>query len=121
MASSKFKTPGYEAFLVHLGSLLTAITDPGGLATDLYSQGLISRLSYQRAHLLSLAPLERSQDLLSALDSKLSSDESAFDKFLTVLGKDAVMEDICTMLWESRGKRNQLGMIATVEKQVFSI
>ena len=106
MASSKSKTHGYEAFLVHLGSLLTAITDPGGLATDLYSQGLISRLSYQRAHLLSLAPLERSQDLVSALDSKLSSDESAFDKFLTVLGKDAVMEDICTMLWESRGKRN---------------
>ena len=104
MATSQKNSPGYEAFLVHLGSLRTAITDPGGLATELYAQGLIDRLNYQRANLSTLAPLERSQDLLSALDCKLASDESAFDRFLEAIGKNPVMEDVCTMLWESRGK-----------------
>ena len=104
MAAYSSSNPGYEAFLVHLATLRTAITDPGELATKLYAQGLIDRLSYQRAVLQSGAPLERSQALLSVLDAKLALKESAFDTFLAVLSQDPTMEDVCKLLWESRGE-----------------
>lgn len=53
---------GYRAFLTHLDTLRTAITDPGHLATQLYAKGLLTPLAHQRAQLASLAPLERSQE-----------------------------------------------------------
>lgn len=105
MATSSSQNPGYGAFLVHLDRLRTAITDPGGLATGLYARGLIDRLNYQRATLTTLSQLERSQDLLRVLDGRLASDAGAFDTFLTVMGQDPVMEEICQLLWESRGER----------------
>ena len=105
MATSSSQNPGYGAFLVHLDTLRTAITDPGGLATGLYARGLIDRLNYQRAHLTTLSQLERSQDLLRVLDGRLATDAGAFDTFLTVMGEDPVMEEICKLLWESRGER----------------
>lgn len=110
MASSS-TNPGHEAFLVHLGALRTAIIDPGGIATELYSRGLIDRLNYQKATLTSLAPLERSQDLLSVLDARLAFDEGAFDTFLSILSQNPVMEEICRLLRQTRGRqRIRIGM-----------
>ena len=71
--------PGYRAFRTHIDTLTTAITDPGHLATQLYAKGLIPRLTYQEATQDSLAPLKRSQKLLSALDCKIASEDGAFD------------------------------------------
>ena len=39
MATPGSSNPGHEAFLVHLDTLRAAVTDPGGLATALYSRG----------------------------------------------------------------------------------
>lgn len=97
------RNPGHEAFLVHLDTLRTAVTDPGGLATALYSQGLIDRLVYQRANLTTLTTLERSQELLSALDGKIAASKAAFDTFLSVISRNPVLEDLCALLSESRG------------------
>ena len=79
--------------------------DPGGIATALYSLGLIDRLNYQKATLTNLAPLERSQDLLSVVDARIASDEGAFDTFLFILSQDPVMEEICRLLWQTRGRQ----------------
>lgn len=97
------RNPGHEAFLVHLDSLRTAVTDPGGLATALYSQGLIDRLVYQRANLTTLTTLERSQELLSALDGKIATSKAAFDTFLSVMSRNPILEDLRALLSESRG------------------
>ena len=102
--SSPYQGPRYRAFLTHLNTLRTAITDPGHLATQLYAKGLLSSLAHQRANLVSLAPLERSQEILSALDGRIASDEGAFDEFLSVLSQDPVMEELCGRLRESRGE-----------------
>ena len=96
--------PGYGAFLTHLEALGVAITDPGSLAVQLYAQGLIDRLNHQRAGLTTLAPLERSNGLLTALDSRLATDDGAFDKFISILSSDPVMEEMCKKLWQTRGK-----------------
>ena len=108
MATSSSRSPSYEAFLTHLDTLRTAITDPGGLATGLYERGLIDRRNYQRANLTTLSQLERSQELLHALDSRLECDVGAFDTFLAVISRDPAMEEICKLLWECRGERIEL-------------
>ena len=104
MASAHHKGPGYRAFLTHLDALKTAITDPGHLA-QLYSAGLITQLAHQRAGLTTLAPLERSNELLTALDGRLARDEEAFDKFLLLLSSDPVMKDMYRKLRDSKGER----------------
>ncbi|CAI8016133.1 hypothetical protein GBAR_LOCUS9920 [Geodia barretti] len=127
MATPGSSNPGHEAFLVHLDTLRAAVTDPGGLATALYSRGLIDRLAYQRANLTTLTMLERSQELLSALDGKIAASEAAFDTFLSLISRNPVMEDMCAVLSESRDilavveenepKGQQKGGDATEERQ----
>ena len=106
MASPQRKSPGYRAFLTHLDALKVAITDPGHLAMQLYSAGLIPQLAYQNANLDTVAPLNRSGQLLTALDGKLATDEGAFDKFLSILGSGPVMPEMYRKLRETRGERN---------------
>ena len=103
MASPQCESPGYRAFLTHLDALRTAITDPGHLATQLYSAGLIDQLAHQNANLDAVAPLNRSGQLLTALDGRLATDEGAFDKLLSILMSDPVMEDMCRKLRDTKG------------------
>ena len=116
MATPGSRNPGHEAFLVQLDTLRTAVTDPGGLAAALYSNGLIDRLAFQRANLTTLATLERSQELLSALDGKMAASEAAFDTFLSVIHRIPVMEDMCALLSESRGIDTQLVAIELLRR-----
>ena len=103
MASPQRERAGYRAFLAHLDALKVSITDPGHLATQLYSAGLITQLAHQNANLDTVAPLKRSGQLLTTLDGKLATDEGAFDKFLSVLSSDPVMEEMCRKLRDTKG------------------
>ena len=87
----------------HLKALETAITDPGGLATSLYQEGLIDRLAWQRAEIASAAVLERSRELLQKVMVKIENEEPAFDKFVSILSEDPSMEDVCRRLRTTRG------------------
>ena len=88
----------------HVNALERAITDPGGLATSLYQEGLIDTLAWQRALTSSLAVLERSRELLQKVEVKIENEEAAFDKFLSILSRDPSMEDICERLRATKGK-----------------
>ncbi|CAI8029659.1 hypothetical protein GBAR_LOCUS16830 [Geodia barretti] len=94
--------PGYLSFLKHLKELESAVTDPGGLAVELYSNGLIDRVTRQRASLVSVTQLERSRELLQKLEDKIESEESVFDLLISILVKHPTMEDICTKLKTTR-------------------
>lgn len=120
-APSGSGNPAHGAFIIHLDALKTAVTDPGGLATALYSRGLIDRLAFQRARLTSLAPLEQSQELLSALDGKIAASEAAFDEFLELISTNPVMEDICSLLCETRGKMEKKPDLPTLTYQSLPI
>ena len=88
----------------HVNALERAITDPGGLATSLYQEGLIDRLAWQRAlNTPSLAVPERSRELLQKVEVKIENEEAAFDKFLSILSRDPSMEDICKRLRATKG------------------
>ena len=96
--------PGYRSFRKHLKELESAVTDPGGLAVQLYCNGLIDQVVRQRASLTSVTQLERSRELLQKLEDKIKSDEGIFDTFLSILAPNPTMEDICTKLRATRGK-----------------
>ena len=100
----------HRSIRTHLKALEKAVTDPGGLATSLYQEGLIDELAWQRAEIASAAVLERSRELLQRVMVKIENDEAAFDKFVSILSEDPSMEDICRRLRTTRG-------IATLEKQ----
>ena len=103
MASiSTCSRPGYRSFLKHLKELESAITDPG-LAVELYSNGLIDKVARERASLATVAPLERSRELLQKLENRIESDEAAFDRFLSILARDPTMEDVCEKLRANKG------------------
>lgn len=72
--------------------------DPGGLATNLYAEGLIDKLAWQRAQLQSATTLERSRELLQKLEVKIEKEKTAFNTFLSVLDEDPTMNEICGML-----------------------
>ena len=70
---------------------------------ELYSIGLIDRVTKQRASLPSVTQLERSRDLLQTLEDKIEFSEAAFHKFLSILDHNPTMEDVCKRLRASRG------------------
>ena len=99
------QSPSHRAFLKHLEALGVATTDPQGLATQLYEDGLIDRLALQRAGPDEGTQLERSRALLQTLDAKLQTDEGVFDEFLCILGRDPTMVEMCRKLRDTlRGK-----------------
>ena len=105
MAASLMRSrPGHHSFRRHLSELELAVTDPGRLAVELYSIGLIDRVARQRASLGSVVSVERSRELLLSLESKIEQDEGNFDKFLSILDRNPTMEDICEKLRATRGK-----------------
>ena len=83
-----------RSFRKHLKALETAVTDPGGLATSLYQEGLIDTLARQRAlNTPSLSTLERCRELLQKVEVKIENEETAFDTFLSILSRDPSKED----------------------------
>ena len=68
----------HSAFVQHMAPLRIAITDPGGLALELYSEGLIDMLARQKINTPSLPQLERSQELVEKLEVKIAENEIRF-------------------------------------------
>ena len=97
------QSASHRAFLKHSKALESATTDPGHLATQLRAESLIDQLAQERAQLLTLAPLERSRELLHRLEGKIQADEGVFDKFLSIMERDPTMEEICGKLKDTKG------------------
>ena len=111
-----------RSFRKHLKALETAITDPGGLATSLYHEGLIDRLAWQRAdNTPSLAVQERTRELLQKMEVKMETNKEAFDIFLSILSKDPSMEDMCGMLKATRGTHVSRGTYGTERERTPSV
>ena len=113
MATSKRPRPCHRAFLEHIEELELAVADPGGLAVQLYSKGLIDQVTRQRASLTSVTQLERTRELLQKLEDKIKSDDAIFNIFLSILAPNPTMEDICTKLRATRGIINYLANVTS--------
>ena len=82
-----------------------AIRDPLTLAWKLYSKGLISRDVREQACQDSRSVEQQGRCLLSALESRVASDETAFDTFLSILrdSEDPAMVEMYQKLKDARG------------------
>ena len=97
------QSPSYGAFIRHLNALEIATTDPGHLASRLREEGLIDQLAQERAQLQTLAPLERSRELLGKLGTKIETDGRAFDTFLSIIDEDPTMKEMRKKLRDTKG------------------
>ena len=101
-------SPGHHSYREHLPELETAVTNPGRLAVELYSIGLIDREANERASLVSASQLERSRELLGTLETKIELEEKNFDKFLSIIHRDPTMQDIWERLKVTKGSWDKL-------------
>ena len=93
----------FRTFRQHFHDLETAITAPEDLIAKLYSEEMISKGARDEAYHESTRQ-RRCHSLLTAVESKILINEAAFDKFLSVLSQEAVMEELCTKLRETKGE-----------------
>ena len=104
-AKSKLDSPEYQAFQKHFAVLSDGISDPGWLATQLYSRDMISRGMRQEAQLETLPAPIRTRKLLSAVEDQiLTSPEPKFRDFLYVLHSEPSLEHLARKLEEACSK-----------------
>ena len=91
----KSTSPEYQAFQKHFAVLSDGISDPGWLATQLYSRDMISRDMRHKAELETLPAPTRTRKLLSAVEDQIiTSPTSKFRDFLYILHSDPSLEHL---------------------------
>ena len=102
---SKLDSPEYQAFKKYFAVLSDGISDPGWLATQLYSRDMVSRDARQEAQLETLSAPIRTRKLLSAVEDQiLTSPEPKFRDFLYVLHSEPSLEHLARKLEEACSK-----------------
>ena len=102
---SKLDSAEYQTFQSCFALLCNGISEPGWLATQLYSRDMISRDIRQEAELQTLSASVRTRKLLSAVEEQIiTSPASKFRDFLDILHNEPSLEHLATKLEETYGK-----------------
>ena len=102
---SKLDSPEYQAFRRHNAVLSDGISDPGWLATQLYSRDMISRDMRREAELETTPAPTRTRKLLSAVEDQiLTSPEPKFRDFLYILHSEPALDHLARKLEETCSK-----------------
>ena len=102
---SKLDSPEYQAFRRHHAVLSDGISDPGWLATQLYSRDMISRDIRREAELETTPAPTRTRKLLSAVEGQiLTSPEKKFGDFLYILHSEPALDHLARKLEETCSK-----------------
>ena len=102
---SKLDSPEYRAFQKHFAVLSDGISDPGWLATQLYSRDMISKSVRQEAQLGTLPAEIRTRKLVSAVEDQiLTNPEPKFRDFLYILHSEPTLEHLARKLEEACSK-----------------
>ena len=87
-------TPEYRTFREHYDRLYHAIQDPLSLATQLFSQGIITSAVKEQMSMLGLSRLEKNNVLLCAVEMKIQTDTRVLHVFLETLNEDTSMQPL---------------------------
>ena len=102
---SKLYSPECQVFQKCFAVLSDGISDPGWLASELYSRDMISRDMRQAAQLETLPALTRTRNLLSAVEGQLvTSPTSKFRDFLDILHREPSLDHLARKLEEAYSK-----------------
>ena len=100
---SKLDSAECQAFLKCFAVLNDGISDPGWLATQLYSNGMISRDMRREVEAFS-APMQTRKLLSAVEDQIISSPESKFTDFLDILYSEPSLEHLARKLEQAYGE-----------------
>ena len=100
---SKVDSAECRAFLKCFAVLNDGISDPGWLAIQLYSRGMISRDMRRKIEALSV-PIQTRKLLSAVEDQIISSPESKFRDFLDILHSEPSLEHLARKLEEAYGE-----------------
>ena len=99
---SKLDSAECQAFQKCFAVLSDGISDPGWLASELYSRDMISRDERQEAQLETLPAPTRTRKLLSAIEDQIkASPASKFRGFLDILHSQPSLEHLARNLEDS--------------------
>ena len=102
---SKLDSAEYQTFQACFAVLCNGISDPGWLASELYSRDMISRDVRQEAELQTLSASMRTRRLLSAVENQIiTSPAIKFRNFLDILHNEPSLEHLATKLEETYSK-----------------
>ena len=102
---SKLDSPECQAFQKHFAVLSEGISDPGWLATQLYSKDMISSNLRQEAQLETLPAPNRTHKLLSAVEHQIKTSPTAkFRGFLYIHHSDPSLAHLARKLEEAYSK-----------------
>ena len=103
--SSKVDSAECQAFKKCFAILSIGISDPGWLASELYSRDMISSTLRQEAQQETLSVPMRTRRLLSAVEDQIkTSPTSKFRDFLDILHSEASLEHLGKKLLEAYSK-----------------
>lgn len=102
---SKLDSAECRAFQNCFAVLSNGISDPGWLASELYSRYMISRETREAAQLATIPPSMRTCTLLSAVEQQImTAPTSKFRDFLGILRSDPSLAHLAKKLEESCSK-----------------
>ena len=102
---SKLDSAEYQTFQKHFAVLCKRISDPGWLASELYSRDMISHNMRQEAQLETLSAPTRIRKLLSAVEDQIvTSPASKFRDFLDILHSEPSLDHLARKLEEAYSK-----------------
>ena len=103
--TSKLNSAEHQTFQKCFAVLSNGISDPGWLASELYSRDMISRDIRQEAELEALPAPTRTRKLLSAVEDQIiTCPTSKFRDLLYILHSESSLEHLATMLEETCSK-----------------
>ena len=90
--------------MIHFAVLSEGISDPGWLATQLYSRDMISRDMKREAELETTPAPTRTHKLLSAVEDQILTSPVKFGDFLDILHSDPSLDHLARKLEETCSK-----------------
>lgn len=99
------KTPEESVLRSSYKELLKEITDPSGLAADLYSQSVLTASERDQVMQPTLTNYQRNEHLLRFLEARVASDPKVFDKLMSVLESEEAYSSLAKKL---KQKLNEL-------------
>ena len=97
-------SPESMAFRKYKASLKSGICDVSDIATRLYSEGVISRATEEKATHSARTPGDCCSILLDAVEKNIYSNKKSFDVFMDILSREPVYKEI---VWKVRVERGE--------------
>lgn len=101
---AEYVSPGSRAFRKYKALMKNCICDISSIATQLYSEGVISKSTEKEVIHGVYKQDDRCSILLDAVEKRISSSKESFDIFMNILSREPVHREIVSKVQAERGE-----------------